>query len=39
MSWCMAQMKKTVKKIISRFAEKQYNIKFAIDVYRDHPPQ
>lgn len=39
MGWCMAEMKKTVKKIISRFAQKQYNIKFAIELYRDHPPQ
>jgi hypothetical protein len=39
MSWCMSQMKKTIKKIISKFAQKQYNIKFAIELYRDHPPQ
>jgi hypothetical protein len=32
-------MKKTIKKIISKFAQKQYNIKFAIELYRDHPPQ
>lgn len=30
MSWCMSQMKHTIKKIIAKFAQKQYNIKFAI---------
>jgi hypothetical protein len=39
MSWCMSQMKRTIKKIIGKFAQKQYNIKFAIELYRDHPPQ
>lgn len=39
MSWCMSQMKHTIKKIIAKFAQKQYNIKFAIELYRDHPPQ
>lgn len=39
MSWCMGQMKSTIKKIINKFAQKQYNIKFAIEIYRDHPPQ
>ena len=24
---------------MKKFAEKQYNIKFAIELYRDHPPQ
>jgi hypothetical protein len=39
MSWCISQMKKTVCKIMKKFADKQYNIKFAIELYRDHPPQ
>lgn len=30
MSWCISQMKKTVCKIMKKFADKQYNIKFAI---------
>ena len=39
MSWCISQMKKTVCKIMKKFSDKQYNIKFAIELYRDHPPQ
>ena len=39
MGWCIGECKKTIKKIIKKFSDKQYNIKFALDIYRDHPPQ
>lgn len=39
MGWCIKESKKTIKKIIKKFSDKQYNIKFALDIYRDHPPQ
>ena len=39
MGWCVDQMTDTIKKIVKRFSDKQYNIKFAIQLYRDHPPQ
>ena len=39
MGWCVDQMTDTIKKIVNRFSDKQYNIKFAIELYRDHPPQ
>lgn len=39
MSWCVRRLKDTIYSIISNFADKQYNIKFALCIYRDHPPQ
>ena len=39
MSWCIKESKKTIRKIIKTFIDKQYNIRFALELYRDHQPQ
>ena len=30
MGWCIKECKNTIKKIIKKFSQKQYNIKFAL---------
>ena len=38
MGWCFPKCKETVTAIIKSFCAKEFNIKFGLVLYRDHPP-
>jgi len=39
MSWCFEECKTTINRIMTQFSKKEFNIKFGLVQYRDHPPQ
>ncbi|EAS02256.2 von willebrand factor type A domain protein (macronuclear) [Tetrahymena thermophila SB210] len=39
MSWCFQEAKNTVKDIAEMFNKQEFDIKYALCQYRDHPPQ
>ncbi|KAL4439065.1 hypothetical protein ABPG74_008840 [Tetrahymena malaccensis] len=39
MSWCFQEAKNTVKDIAEMFNKQEFDIKYALCEYRDHPPQ